>query len=401
MRILYIAHRVPYPPNKGEKIRCFHHLRHLGSRHEVDLVAYCDGAEDTRWAAPLASHCRRVELIPQRPALAVARSVAGTLRGRSLSEGFFASAALMRHAAADYDVVWTSSSSVAARLPRRGLARRIVDFVDVDSEKWREFAAFVPPPLAWLYALEARRVARLEAASGTSADCVLVVAESEAEVLRQRLPLAPVRVVPNGVDLSYFQPAAPAGGAPPRVVFVGTLDYRPNVDAVLFFVREVLPLLRLALPDLEFTAVGHRPAARLQRAVRRRADGVRLAGSVPDVRPYLRAAQVCVVPLQYGRGMKNKVLEAMAMGVPVVASGVAVAGLAVRDGVEVTIAKHPRDYADAICALLRSAERRRVQAEHALHYVRTYHSWERAFAMLDCILESLAPSPLISPTALR
>jgi glycosyltransferase involved in cell wall biosynthesis len=116
---------------------------------------------------------------------------------------------------------------------------------------------------------------------------------------------------------------------------------------------------------------------------------VRLAGSVPDVRPYLRDAQVCVVPLRYGRGVKNKVLEAMAMGVPVVASQVAVDGLGVRDGLEVSLAEKPREYVDAICALLRNPERRRTHAEHALRYVRTAHSWENAFAVLDRILESL------------
>lgn len=389
MRILYVAHRVPYPPNKGEKIRCFHHLRHLSSTHEVDLVAYCDDPEDTQWAGALRNYCRRVELVSQRPAIAVARSVASAMRGRSFSEGYFASATPLRYAAPEYDVVWTSSSSVAAPPTRRTPAHRIVDFVDVDSEKWRELAGVVPPPLAWVYALEARRLARLEEGVGTSADRVLVVSENEADILLQRLPQAPVHVVPNGVDLDYFQAAAPAGDFRPQIVFVGTLDYRPNVDAVLFFIREVLPQLRLALPDVEFTAVGHRPATRLQRAVRSSEHGARLAGSVADVRPYLRDAQVCVVPLGYGRGVKNKVLEAMAMGVPVVASQVAVDGLGVRDGLEVILAENPQEYVDAICALVRNPERRRTQAEHALRYVRTAHSWENAFAVLDRILESL------------
>lgn len=389
MRILYLAHRVPYPPNKGEKIRSFHHLRHLSEAHHVDLVAYYDRREDAQWTVELKRVCRHVALVPLPRIKATLGGAAKIVAGDSFSRGYFDARPLLSAAAdlSTYDVIWSSSASIPLPASANGRPRRVVDFVDVDSEKWLEFARVAAAPLAWGYGLEGRRLTRLEGAIATEVDRALVVSESEAEQLRHAAPQAHVAVIPNGVDFDYFRPADRTVRPSPQLVFVGTLDYRPNVDAVLFFVREVLPLLRSALPGIQLTAVGHRPSLRLRLALRD-VEGVRVAASVPDVRPYWNAAAVCIVPLRYGRGVKNKVLEAMAMGVPVVGSRVAVEGLAVRDGHEVLLAETPRDYAEAVRTLLRDPERRARQVAHALEYVHKAHSWERGFAALDACLES-------------
>jgi polysaccharide biosynthesis protein PslH len=287
------------------------------------------------------------------------------------------------------DVAWASSVALAPFVTALRV-HRIVDLVDVDSEKWREFAGHAGAPLRWAYALEARRLAQCEGRAAACADRLLLVSDIEADCLRRRLPAAPVSVVPNGVDTEYFTPASDAAGAAePGIVFVGALDYRPNVDAVLFFLDQVWPALRARLPAATFTAVGHRPSAGLQAAARRAGAGVRVAGSVADVRPYLHAAAVFAAPLRFGRGTKNKVLEAMAAGVPVVASRVAVDGLAVRDGSDVLLAETAGEHADALFALLRDAPRRRALAASALDYVRRSHRWDQLLRDLDACLESV------------
>jgi sugar transferase (PEP-CTERM/EpsH1 system associated) len=391
VRILYLSHRVPYPPNTGERIRIFHHLRHLTAAHEVHLLSFADRDDDGGSAAHLRESCRSVELVPLPTVPAAARAAVAVMSGGSLTAAYFDAAAMraaMARAAArtSFDVVWASSSALAPLLPGVQARRRVVDFIDVDSEKWREFARHTSPPLAWLYGLEAARLHRLEAQIAATADSVLVASDSEAALLRRALPSAPLRVVQNGVDTRYFHPVTRANSArPPQLVFCGSLDYRPNIEAVLFFLDNVLPLVRRRAPDVEFTAVGHRPPGALLRAARR--AGVRVAGSVPDARPFLAAADICVVPLRFGRGVKNKVLEAMAMGVPVVATRVAVEGLAVRDGVQLLIADTAADFATAVTELISDRARRDALAVAALRYVQESHRWENTLRELDEMLE--------------
>ena len=385
MRILYLAHRLPYPPNKGEKIRSFHHLRHLSAAHDVHLISFVEKNDDD--PGPLCEMCRSVELVPLSRAGAMLRSAAALAGAGSLSAAYFASAAMRRAiqratATTSFDVAWASSSAIAEHLTSSRARRRIVDFVDVDSEKWREFAQHTSGLRASIYMTESRRLAGLEARVAAGADSVLLASESEATLLRQRLPEAPVRVVLNGVDSGYFRPSETnADDRAAQLVFVGALDYRPNIDAVLFFLRDVLPQLRERWPKIEFTAVGHRPVAELRRAAHQ--AGVHVAGSVPDVRPYLADAAICVVPLRFGRGVKNKVLEAMAMGVPVVASRVAADGLDVRDREHLLTADTAADIAAALAELVPDRERRRTLAANALRYVREHHRWERVLSGLD------------------
>jgi sugar transferase (PEP-CTERM/EpsH1 system associated) len=395
MKILYLAHRRPYPPDKGERIRAYHHLRHLASRHEVHLVSFC-ARDEVDSAGGLAGLCRTVELVPLHHPGALARGVARLGCGGAFSSGYFGTAAMRRAvqravaAAGGVDLAWTSSVSLAQHLPQVAGVRQVVDFIDVDSEKWREYAHRSRAPIAWAYAVEAARLARVERQVAACADQALLVSESEAVVLRAAVPAARVRVIPNGVDTAFFQPRPedPCDGSL-QLVFIGSLDYRPNVDAVTYFVREVLPRLRGQVPNLGFTAVGHRPAAGLIRTVARAGEGVRIAGSVADVRPYLAAARLCVVPLRFGRGIKNKVLEAMAMGRAVVASSVAVQDLAVRDGVHLRIANDAQSCAAAVLDLARDAVERRRLAANALRLVREAYQWESAFRSLDACIDAL------------
>lgn len=395
MRILYLAHRVPYPPNKGEKLRAYHHLRHLAQRHDVHLIAFVDQPEDLPGADALRAFCRSVRLVPLDRRLALLRGAWSLLRGRSLSEGFFESGAM--HAAVvdavrtvPIDVAWAYSSTMAPYLAPTGAAVTIADFVDVDSEKWRQYGAQSRGPLRWAYRLEAARLRACEARCGRAVTHVLFVSAAEAALFRSFCPDArAVRVIPNGVDTTYFVPPLAGHMAPePVFLFTGALDYRPNVEAVLFTAREVLPLVRQRVPAARFVAVGHRPVADLQRVAEASHGTFEVAGSVPDVRPYFRAARAYIAPLELGRGVQNKVLEAMAMRVPVVASPLAIAGLAAEPGRHVVECRTAAEYADAVADLLEDPSRGGVLANAALDLVLTRYSWEQHLALLDEVLDS-------------
>ena len=211
------------------------------------------------------------------------------------------------------------------------------------------------------------------------------MAEAEARLFRPVRPKGcAVAVVPNGVDRDYFRPdGADAANGPPTVLFTGALDYAPNVDGVLWFAREVMPLLRRDLPEARLLAVGHRPAPELLRASRQLGALLEVHGSVPDVRPYFRSAQVYAAPLRLGRGVQNKVLEAMAMRLPVVASPRATAGLSVTDGVHLLVAERPAEFATAVLSLWREPARRDSLTDAAAALIVERYDWDKNLQLLD------------------
>ena len=389
MKILYLAHRIPYPPNKGDKIRSYHHVRYLAERHDLHLLAFFDDPQDAQWAAVLRQWCGEVVLVPIRRSTALLRGATSMACGRSLTEGYFGGLGMSRAvrvaAHESIDVAWAFSSAMAQYLPATGARLRVADFVDIDSEKWRQFAEHTTLPAGWMYRLESRRLRRLEASAARLAERVLLVSQGEADVFGALCSGAvETRVVPNGVDTSYFHPSAHralADGA--ALLFTGALDYRPNVDAVLVASREVLPLVRSHAPDAYVLAVGHRPAPVLQQEAGRRGSCLEVAGSVPDVRPYFERAAVYVAPLRLGRGVQNKILEAMAMRVPVVASPVAVAGLDLVADRHVLIADSPPAFAAAVLRLLGDAELGCRLADAAYRLIEERYGWETNLKLLD------------------
>lgn len=399
MRILYLAHRVPYPPNKGDKIRSYHHVRHLAERHDVHLLAFFDDPEDARWAGPLREYCREVVLVPLSKAHALTRGVSALARGKSLSEGYFRSRAMRRAivgalAAGAFDVAWAFSSVMAQYLAAVNAPRTVADFVDVDCEKWRQFGHDSWGLLRQAYFLEASRLRAFEARIGRTVDQVLFVSDAEADLFHSFCPEARnVQVIPNGVDTEYFKPSAtPSAARQPAVLFTGALDYRPNIDAVLFFAREVLPLVRREIPEARFVAVGHRPAQHLLREVDKHGGALQIAGSVPDIRPYFAEASVYVAPLRLGRGVQNKVLEAMAMRLPVVASRIAVAGLAAGDGAHVLVADTAERFAAAVVALLRDPQRAAVLCAAASRLIAERYTWSANLRRLGECLDTESPA---------
>jgi sugar transferase (PEP-CTERM/EpsH1 system associated) len=383
---------------------------------EVHLLAFADDPADPRHHAALESLCASARIVPlPRP-----RSTVGALvslaAGAPFSLGYFSlprMRRLLRCAlpALQPDVIFVSGSVMAQYLPNDHAHRAIVDLVDVDSEKWRQYAGLTRPPRSWLYALESVRLRRYELTTLRRVAASLVTTEREAALLRAAAgPLLSTRlhVIGNGVDLDWCLPSpTPAANRPaasgnpawladrglPRLVFVGEMSYFPNVDAVCSFADQVFPSIRRQQPRAELLIVGRNPTAPVRRLGRR--PGIRVVGPVPDVRPYLAAATVCVVPLRIARGVQNKVLEAMACGRPIVATPEAVAGLQVRDGVELRLARTADELAQASLRLLQDASLRINLGAEARRYVEREHQWSAHSARLLALLEATAAQPAV------
>jgi len=350
-RLLYIAHRLPYPPDKGERVRAFHEIVELAAHFQVTVASLCHQDADLRAADGLRRHVADVVLAPP-DGWGLLRGAISLLRGRSLTEAYFRSSRLRRKIAdqqqdTPFDVVAGYSSSMLPFVLAADAPVRIIDLVDADSAKWAAYAD-ARGPLGWAYRREAAAVARLEARAVNECDAAVVVSAAEADLIGDQ----GLHVVANGVDVGTFDPdtVEPIDLGPAALVFVGTMDYRPNVEAAVWFAKHVWPALRSEIDDATLTIVGRQPAS----AVRRLGScpGVQITGGVPDVRPFMAGASAMVCPLQTSRGIPNKVLEAMAMARPVVASNAALQALDVCRGRDVLAADTPQQWHEACRFLL-------------------------------------------------
>ncbi len=392
-RLLFIAHRVPYPPDKGERVRAFHEIRALSGRFRVTAACLAHGPADVRAAEGLRPWCEQLLVAPAGGTWGFVRGALGLLAGRSVTEGFFHSHrlhALIADAAGGepFDVAISYSSSTLPYALAAPARARVADVVDVDSAKWADYAARTRWPKRWLYAREAAGVKALERLAVERCDAVVMVSDAEARALGLEAPN--VLAVSNGVDAQFFAPAAaaPADIGPAPIVFTGTMDYRPNVEGVCWFVREVWPRLRQRVPGVTFAIVGRDPAPAVRRLTA--APGVIVTGTVPDVRPYLAAARAAVCPLHIARGIQNKILEAMAMGLATVGSPAALEGLELALGREVLPADSPELWAEHLGRLLTDAAAREAIGSAARRCVLERYSWEARMAPLVALCERLS-----------
>lgn len=320
MQILYLSHCVPNPPDKGEKIRAYHVLKHLALTHAVHLVCFARSEREEAAARELDRTCASVYVERFCPPVALARAAARFGIGRCLTLSYYESARMRAYVASlPRPEVTVAYSTAMAQYAPEGVPL-LLDMTDVDSEKWFGYAA--TRRFGWVYAMEGRRLRSKEAEWARRATMTTVVTEAEAALLRSFVPDAVIRCSGNGVDFDTFDPERtprlPELDGRRFLVFLGAMGYHPNIDAVCWFSREVFPELRRRNPALEFLIVGRDPA----RAVRRLSEraGVSVVGTVADVRPYLAGSLAVVAPLRIARGVQNKVLEALAMGKRVMAS---------------------------------------------------------------------------------
>ena len=393
--ILFLAHRIPYPPDRGDKIRSWHLLQHLATSGRVHLACFADDAADAAHLPALRAALgdrlgeAHVEIRTRGKALAGARALAA---GKPVSLTLFDSGPLRGFVGsllADPRVgtVFAFSGQMAQFVPVGVRQRFVMDFGDVDSAKFAQYAAEGSGPMAWINRREGAKLFAFERATAARADLALFVSEAEAALFRAMTGLGNIRALSNGIDVDAFDPEAdfprlsPAErGEGPLLLFSGQMDYAPNVDAVSWFAREVLP----ALPGARFVIAGRDPAAAVRALA---ADNILVTGAVADMRPWLSAADVVVASLRLARGIQNKVLEAMAMARPVVASSGAFEGIEAIPGRDLLVADGATATARAIRGLLEDRQRAAAMGLAARLQMTTGYRWATRLAPLAGMID--------------
>jgi sugar transferase (PEP-CTERM/EpsH1 system associated) len=388
MRIFYICRRVPFPPDRGDKIAAFNAIRHLAARHEVHVFCLGDGVQDLANISGLQAYAKSVSAAPVDEFTIKLRALAALVTGQPLSvaalnESKLHDAIQKKFTELRPDLIIVYSCNMAQFAEHFPNVPRIMHFGDLDSLKWPQYAERSSIPLNWIYAIEARRLLGYERHIAQIFSHALVHTEIEKHDFERLIPGIPVAVVGNGVDLDYFRSAGEAK-KPASMVFTGVMDYRPNIDAVVWFCDEILPIVQANIPAANFTICGSRPAPAVRRLAKRR--GVRVTGWVADARPYLDRAEIFVAPLRMARGVQNKLLEALAMGLPCVASTAARSGTAVADGQGILATDEPREFARHVIDLLGDSDGRAEMARRARAAAVANYRWEVQLACLDQVI---------------
>jgi len=404
MHLLFLAAQFPYPPRQGGALRTWGLISTLARRHAVSLLAFGDPTEAAR--SPVRDLFQAMEVVPEPAPRTLPRRLRDLLLTSRPDMALRLESPVYRQRLGNllaqdrFDLVLIEGIEMAPFLETVEGARprpRVL-FDDFNCEyllQKRAFLTDVRYPWRWhgaLYSLvQWRRLRRYEADICRRADFVVAVSSADADALRALVPGRSPLVVPNGVDVSAYDPRIPpaAGMDEHALVFTGKMDFRPNVDAVLWFAREVLPLVRREVPDAHFWVVGQRPHPRL--APLRENPAVTLTGYVEDTRPYIAGASVYVAPLRIGGGTRLKLLEAMAMGRAIVATRLGTEGYEVRDGEELLFADDAASFARAVVSLLKDPARRTALGQAARRFVEHRYDWSVLAPRIEALLEQRHP----------
>ncbi len=399
MKILYVCHRFPYPPKRGGKIRPFNMIRHLSARHEVVVASLARSPEEAAEGRGIAPYCASFEMEVVDNRLQALRMLARLPTTIPSSFGYFFSAQLARKIGTllrenRFDLIFVHCSSVARYVSNIAGIPKILDFGDMDSQKWLEYARYKPFPLSAGYWLEGRKLEREEKRLARRFDLCTATTRAEWETLESYESGVPSDWFPNGVDHEFF---APDGGEydPNAIAFVGRMDYYPNQECMFDFCGRTLPLLRARRPALTLHIVGADPSPAIRKLGEQ--PGVVVTGSVADVRPYVRRAALMVAPLNIARGTQNKILEAMSLGVPVVTTRLAAGGVDAIPGEHLAVADSPQACADAIMNILDYPSERGRLAEAGRKRMLSHHAWPASMKRLDGIIERCMTSHAAQP----
>lgn len=389
MKVVFLCQRVPYPPDRGDRITTWHFLQHLLARgDEVRLGCFAEEDRDYEAIEFLAHRCQAIEAPRLNRSVRRITSLRGLLHGQALTLPFFhhsrLAAAVRRWCAEPPDLIYVYSSSMAQYALDVRAHTKLMQFAELDSDKWRQFAATSGPLGRWIYGREARRLLAFEDLVAREFSLSVVVSDVEKELFERCIPGVTARVLPNGVDTAHFTTTGDTDRHPHTAIFTGVMDYEPNVDGICWFADECWPALRTRFAEARLLIVGSKPLPKVQALAER--PGITVTGRVPETPPYFDRAAVAIAPLRLARGVQNKVLEAMSMSLPVVASPQAAQGLGavpsgalvVADGAEATIA--------GVAGLFDNPEHSRGVGQEASAWIRAEWRWERMYERLDALL---------------
>jgi len=392
--LLYLTHRIPYPPNKGDKIRSYHLLKYLAQHYHVHLGTFVDDPDDWQYVNTVKQMCKETYFASLNPRTARLRSLGALTMNRPLTLDYYRNIGLQEWVKKVMQTqsikrVLIFSSAMAQFISGIQQARCIIDFVDIDSDKWRQYAKRKPWPMSWLFQREGRLLLRYERQVACTYDASLFVSKAEADLFKKLAPESAEKIgfFNNGVDSDYYSPNReypdPYQANMAAIVFTGAMDYWPNVDAVRWFAQEIFPTVLANHPHARFYIVGSRPTAAVQELVR--LPGVVVTGAVDDVRPYLAYAKLAVAPLRIARGLQNKVLEAMAMAKTVIASPQAAEGILATSGTELHIASNGQEFSRIIILMLSNKATEHF-GDSARARILADYEWERSLAHVRTLL---------------
>jgi len=386
VRVLFLSQRVPYPPNRGDKITTWRIVERLKRTHEVHCVAFAHDDEDRRAADELGSLGAPTIAIDLDLRVAKLFALPLLFTNRPLTLGVYGSGELQRavdRLAARSDVGYAYSSSMGAFLEPHTHLRRVMHFAELDSDKWKQYAERSASPASWIYAREHRTLLRFEQRIAHSFDENVLCTPLEQRIFEREIPGVHSIVMRNGVDLAHYRPT-PERAEPGHLVFVGVMDYLPNVDGCAWFVETILPRIRAKHANAHLSIVGSRPNEQVRELGRR--PGVSVTGFVPDPREHLGRASISIAPLRIARGIQNKVLEAMAMGLPVVGTTSATQGVEGEPGRDFVLANTADEFASAVCKLIENPGEAHRFGQRARKFVEERYDWEVALAPLDALV---------------
>ncbi|MDR4515066.1 TIGR03087 family PEP-CTERM/XrtA system glycosyltransferase [Nitrosomonas sp.] len=389
MKILYICHRFPYPPKRGGKIRPFNMIKHLSQQgHQVWVASLARSQQEYNECSGIKDYCHQYTIGLVSDAVQWIRMIINLLTPTPSSLAFFFSSTLKKQiniwlAEEEFDLIFVHCSSVAQYVENVKHIPKILDYGDMDSEKWLTYRSFKPFPFNWGYWLEGTKMKFSEKSLARKFDLTTCTTRAELDTLESYGTAIKTDWFPNGVDADFFQPDGTAYD-PHSISFIGRMDYFPNQQCMLQFCHHTLPLIQEKIPDTKLYIVGAEPSKKIKAL--EKINGVVVTGSVKDVRPYILKTAAMVAPLNIARGTQNKILEAMAMGVPVVSSTLAAGGIDAIAGEHFLTADTPAEYAEKLINLMESAPLREKYAKAGRERMLSNHAWQRSMKKMESLI---------------
>ena len=399
MNILFLCHRIPYPPNKGDKIRSYNEIIFLSQKHKIYLGTTLDEKSDKNYTPELEKYCEEVFAVHFKRRWRLSKSL---LSNKPFSVSNFYDKRLQAYVDRvlknnKIDIIFCFCSSMAEYVYQSpafknddiSKIKMVMDYVDLDSDKWRQYSEYTKFPKNIIYRIEQKRLLEYEKKINEIFNHSVFVSEREVNVFKRWYPEAKnIKVIQNGVDSEFFSSdpgtftsMEEADDSSFKLIFTGVMDYFANEDGVKWFCRDILKKIKSDIPNVEFYIVGNRPTKRVQKLSK--VDGVFVTGYVEDIRPYYVKADVCVIPLRIARGLQNKVLEAMSMGKAVVATSNASEGIICKNNSDIIIANDAESFAREVIDLLRNENKRKDIGNSAYQNIRTNYKWETNLATFE------------------